>query len=224
MMHNENTPYLILASRSPRRKSLLEQAGLSFAVVQSDFDEDSVPPCRPERYVRTLARAKAEAIAALHPDAWIIGADTIVCVDGVILGKPRSREDARGMLRRLSGRTHQVITGYALVHRASENCITDAVKTEVRFKPLKTEEIEWYLDTGEPFDKAGAYAIQGLGTFLVKAIEGSYTNVVGLPVCEIIDRLEREGIIRPGSDGRWTPAMLSETLHLAENDKNRRRQ
>ncbi len=107
------------------------------------------------------------------------------------------------MLNLLSGQTHQVVTGYALIRNAEQKLFTDAVRTDVSFKTLSTEEIEWYIHTSEPFDKAGGYAIQGLGTFLVKGIKGSYTNVVGLPVCEVIELLYREGVIRPGRLDCW---------------------
>jgi septum formation protein len=186
---------LILASQSPRRKYLLEKAGLVFDVLPSSVDESAVPLSDPAIYVTTLAKAKAEEIASRHPDAWVIGADTIVLINGKILGKPASRKEAREMLRYLSGQTHQVYTGYALCCRASGRMIRDAVRTDVQFKDLSEAEIAWYIQTGEPFDKAGAYAIQGLGTFLVRSINGSYTNVVGLPVCEVIEALMQEGVI-----------------------------
>ena len=123
------------------------------------------------------------------------GADTIVLIDGTILGKPESTADARSMLRRLSGQTHQVLTGYCIRCSARDRRFSETVVTDVSFKKLSDMEIEWYVRTGEPFDKAGAYAIQGIGTFLVKRIDGSYTNVVGLPVCEVIEFLLKEGII-----------------------------
>ena len=186
---------LILASQSPRRRYLLRKAGLVFQVIPSGVDEGDVPLTEPAAYVKALARAKAEDVASRHPDAWVIGADTVVLIGGDILGKPGSRREAREMLRQLSGQTHQVHTGYALCCRDAGRMITDAVKTDVRFKSLSEAEIEWYIQTGEPFDKAGAYAIQGLGTFLVRSISGSYTNVVGLPVCEVIEALIREGVI-----------------------------
>jgi septum formation protein len=124
-----------------------------------------------------------------------VGADTIVRIEGTILGKPKSRDDAREMLNRLSGKTHQVLTGFAVCCENRSFNHSETVTTDVQFKALTPKEIEWYIHTQEPFDKAGAYAIQGLGTFLVKRINGSYTNVVGLPVCEVIDVLLKEGII-----------------------------
>lgn len=187
---------LILASKSPRRRYLLSQAGLQFDVIPSGFDEGSVPFTTPAEYVSALSRAKADDIAARHPQSWVIGADTIVLMDGEILGKPKGRQAAREMLGRLSGRTHQVYTGYTICRRNLNKCFTDAICTDVTFKELSTEEVEWYIHTDEPFDKAGAYAIQGLGTFLVRRINGSYTNVVGLPVCEVIEYLIREGVLQ----------------------------
>ncbi len=199
MQSVENSKILILASQSPRRKYLLDQAGLQFKVIPSRVEESTVPMTSPESYVRLLAEQKAQDIARQYPDNYVIGADTIVLMDGTILGKPKSRDEARQMLTRLSGKTHQVLTGFAVCCTAGSYSYSDTVKTDVRFKNLAPEEIEWYIHTPEPFDKAGAYAIQGLGTFLVQSINGSYTNVVGLPICEIIELLLKEGII--GLDG-----------------------
>ncbi len=190
----ENQP-LVLASKSPRRRYLLEQAGLRFEVVPSGIDESGFALTSPEEYVRRLAAAKADDVAAARRDAWVIGADTIVLIDGTVLGKPGGRAEARVMLGRLSGRTHQVYTGYSIRCRSRQWTFTDAVVTDVTFKALSDEEIQWYIHTDEPFDKAGAYAIQGLGTFLVRRINGSYTNVVGLPVCEVIEVLIKAGAV-----------------------------
>lgn len=191
--HDE--PLIILASKSPRRRRLLQQAGLSFAVVPSDIDETSIPYASPEVYVKSLSEAKADDISNIYPDKWIIGADTIVLKDDMILGKPVSRDDARAMLKQLSGQTHHVLTGYAICCRAQERKFSETIKTAVLFKNLTDAEIEWYIHTTEPFDKAGAYAIQGLGSFLVKRINGSYTNVVGLPVCEVIGFFIKQGVL-----------------------------
>ena len=192
---NTAAPQLILASQSPRRRYLLEQAGLTFSVIPSTFDEDSVLLTTPADYVKTLAGAKADEIAGQYPDSWVIGADTIVTIDGAILGKPGTPDEARQMLERLSGQSHFVYTGYSIVCKNKPTCICEAIKTDVRFKALTTDEIDWYVQTGEPFDKAGAYAIQGMGTFLVRRINGSYTNVVGLPVCEVIEALIKIGVV-----------------------------
>jgi septum formation protein len=188
---------LILASKSPRRKHLLEQAGLKFSVIPSDFDETSVAMSDPASYVRALAEFKALDISHKHPDSWVIGADTLVLIDNQALGKPGCDDDAREMLKRLSGKSHQVLTGYCICCRAKKQLFSETVKTDVHFKELRLEEIDWYIGTGEPSDKAGAYAIQGLGSFLVRSIKGSYTNVVGLPVCEVIEFLIKEGAIVP---------------------------
>ena len=149
----------------------------------------------PESYVKKLAKSKAIDISKKHPDSWVLGADTIVLIGDHILGKPGSKNEARLMLKKLSGNTHQVITGYCLCHQTQNQIIAETVKTDVRFKTLRDAEIEWYIQTGEPFDKAGAYAIQGIGTFLVESINGSYTNVVGLPVCEVMEHLINKGVM-----------------------------
>ena len=195
MNRPHNRSGLILASKSPRRSELLEQAGLTFSVIPSDFDESTVAVSTPESYVISLAKSKALDISQKHPAAWIIGADTIVLIDRKILGKPASINEARDMLQRLSDRTHQVLTGYCICCKKKNRIFSETVKTDVRFKRLNDAEIKWYIQTGEPFDKAGAYAIQGMGTFLVKSINGSYTNVVGLPVCEVIEYLIKEEVI-----------------------------
>jgi len=195
MNARHDRPRLILASKSPRRSDLLEQAGLTFSVIPSDFDESTVAMSDPDSYVIALAEYKAIDISEKHPASWVIGADTIVLIDRNILGKPGSKEEARDMLQRLSGKTHQVLTGYCICCKKKNRFFSETIKTDVRFKKLSDAEIEWYIQTEEPFDKAGAYAIQGLGTFLVKRINGSYTNVVGLPVCEVIELLIKEGVI-----------------------------
>lgn len=195
MNKNKQPPRLILASKSPRRKYLLEQAGLDFAVIPSQVDEAAVALSDPHPYVTGLAEAKAHEVAARHPESWVVGADTIVSIGGTILGKPRSPEQAREILKRLSRQTHQVYTGFCLRCHAREQSYSRSIVTDVVFKELSPAEIDWYISTDEPFDKAGAYAIQGLGTFLVRAIHGSYTNVVGLPVCELIELLIQLGVV-----------------------------
>ena len=191
-----NGPELILASKSPRRRYLLKQAGLKFSVIPSSFDESSVTLSSPDVYVRQLAENKARDISEQYPDSWVIGADTIVFIDGTILGKPGSHAEARTMLKNLSGRTHQVLTGYCICCHRIGSRFSETVKTDVCFKKLTDREIDWYISSGEPFDKAGAYAIQGIGTFLVKRINGSYTNVVGLPVCEVVEFLINQNVLR----------------------------
>jgi septum formation protein len=186
---------LILASKSPRRSDLFKQAGLTFSIIPSAFDESSLTMSDPESHVKALAKSKAIDISRKHPDSWVLGADTIVRIEDRILGKPGSKDEARSMLKQLSGKTHQVITGYCLCCHTKNKFISETVKTDVRFKTLRDTEIEWYIQTGESFDKAGAYAIQGVGTFLVKSINGSYTNVVGLPICEVMELLINEGVV-----------------------------
>ncbi len=180
---------VILASKSPRRKELLLQAGLQFEVIPSRVDESTVAPAAPESYAAALSQAKADDVGTRFPARWVIAADTIVRIDREILGKPRDRAEARDMLQRLSGRTHQVYTAFTICRLDRDLRHTQVIGTDVTFKALSAEEIEWYIRTAEPFDKAGAYAIQGLGTALVRRIDGSYTNVVGLPVCEVMDYL-----------------------------------
>jgi septum formation protein len=195
MKKSDNRSELILASKSPRRRYLLQQAGLKFSVIPSDFDESSIKLSSPLSYVRRLAEAKAMDISRRYPDSWIIGADTIVFLDNKILGKPASRTEARTMLQSLSAKTHQVHTGYCICCKSLDRFFSETVTTDVCFKALAQREIDWYINSGEPFDKAGAYAIQGIGTFLVKRINGSYTNVVGLPVCEVLEFLIKEGVV-----------------------------
>lgn len=191
----QTTPDLILASDSPRRRNLLQQAGLTFSVISPAVDEASIRAVDPAKHVQTLAVAKAQAVARRQPAGWVIGADTIVVIDGAILGKPSGNPTARTMLTQLSGRLHCVYTGFAVVCQQQQVQLTETVKTEVQFKHLSSAEIDWYIQTGEPADKAGAYAIQGRGAFMVRRINGSYTNVVGLPMCEVIETLMHLGVV-----------------------------
>jgi septum formation protein len=186
---------LILASKSPRRNELLRQMGLDFEVVPSRVTENFIETEPPEGHVIRLAEAKAQDVAGEYPDRWVIAADTVVYIDGSILGKPKDREEAAGMLRRLGGKEHSVLTGFSVCHLGKGKRDKEAVQTGVRMKSLTTAEIEWYVDTGEPFDKAGGYAIQGIGSFMIESIRGSYTNVVGLPLCELIQMMSRLGAI-----------------------------
>jgi septum formation protein len=179
---------LVLASASPRRKALLMAAGIPCTVVPAAVDERPEPNETPRAHVRRLARAKALEVSRGRPLATILGADTIVVVDDEIMGKPADGEDARGMLRRLSGRVHQVYTGVALWHAGE---MRDAVAlTDVEMAELTEAQIDWYVASGEPADKAGAYAIQGLASRFVTRINGSYTNVVGLPVALVCSWLD----------------------------------
>lgn len=182
---------VILASRSPRRQELLRLITEAFSVQVSRFDEEPLMGAGlpPEALVRALSAGKAGAVCAEHPDALIIGGDTVVVSpDGEIFGIPKDRADAARMLRSLAGRTHRVVTGVTI--REKEHALSFAVSTDVAFYPLSDGEIEAYLDTGEPFDKAGAYGIQGYGGLLVQGIRGSYDNVVGLPAAELCHKLQ----------------------------------
>ena len=175
-------PRIILASASPRRAELLRAAGVTFDVRPADVDESVRSGEAPIDYVRRLAAEKARVIRAGAPDRVVLAADTTVVVDHHILGKPTDAEDARQMLGLLSGRTHQVITGVAIASPDAEALAVATDTTTVEFAPLTDEEIAWYVASGEPMDKAGAYAIQGLASRFITRIDGSYSNVVGLPV------------------------------------------
>jgi septum formation protein len=192
---------LILASKSPRRYELLKQVGLDFEVIPSRVMEDIVQKESPKEHVIRLAEAKARDIASGYPDRWVIAADTIVYINGSILGKPKSREEAMEMLHRLSGQEHWVLTGFSVCHLGKGKSDKEAVQTAVKMKTLSPTEMEWYVQTGEPFDKAGGYAIQGIGSFMIESIRGSYTNVVGLPLCELIQMLNRLGAIAISESG-----------------------
>jgi septum formation protein len=186
---------LILASKSPRRNELLKQMGFDFEVIPSRVTENFIQTEPPEEHVIRLAESKVRDVAGKYPDCWVIAADTIVYIDGSNLGKPKDREEAVQMLRRLSGQEHSVITGFSVCHLEKMKNDKEAVRTAVRMKGLTTAEIEWYVHTGEPFDKAGGYAVQGIGAFMIESIRGSYTNVVGLPLCELIQMLSRLGAV-----------------------------
>lgn len=190
-----SAPQLVLASASPRRSELLARVGLRFAVVPSALPEELLPGESPEEHVLRLARGKALQVSARAEVAgrWFLGSDTVVVRDAAILGKPCDAAAAAAMLASLSGRRHRVLSGIAVHDRHSGATMAEVVATQVRFKELTAREIAGYIASGEPFDKAGAYAIQGLGAALVRDIEGSYTNVVGLPLCEVLEMLEGLG-------------------------------
>jgi septum formation protein len=191
---SKNGP-LLLASASPRRKQLLRQMGIPFRTLTSRVREDNLSP-DPRRNARLLAEAKARAVLQKSPGNWILGADTIVVLGRAVLGKPRDEGEAFSMLRQLSGKEHRVITGFCLLSPEAKQAHSEAVVTRVRFKTLTKQEILGYIATGEPFGKAGSYAIQGIGTFLVQGITGSYTNVVGLPLCALVKALLGTGALK----------------------------
>lgn len=183
---------IILASGSPRRKELLTNMGIrSFSVVKTDFDESTVRADDPAALVEALSAGKAASVPAGRGDL-LIAADTVVALDGTILGKPADRADAVRMLTALSGRTHQVYTGVTV--RRDDHAVTFHQVTKVTFRPLTREEIDAYVSTGEPMDKAGAYGIQALGSLLVEGIEGDYFNVMGLPICRLGQVLGQFGV------------------------------
>lgn len=187
---SETSPKIILASTSPRRSELLKNIGVEFELATGNVLERPHPDEAPPDYITRVARAKVMAVARQHESGLIIGADTVVVLDGQLLGKPENEQDAERMLTRLSGRWHAVMTGVALYDVSSKREVADFDKTLVRFAQLTRKEIEWYIKTGEPMDKAGAYGIQGLGGLFVDEIAGNYYNVVGLPL-PLVYRLAR---------------------------------
>jgi septum formation protein len=186
----ETLPKIILASTSPRRSELLKQIGVEFELASGNVQERPHPDEAPPDYITRVARAKVIAVALQRESGLIIGADTVVVLDGQLLGKPEDEADAERMLKRLSGRWHAVMTGVALYDVATRQEVADFDKTLVKFARLTDKEIEWYVKTGEPMDKAGAYGIQGLGGLFVDEIAGNYYNVVGLPL-PLVYRLAR---------------------------------
>lgn len=183
---------LVLASASPRRRELLAAAGLSFDVDAADVDETRLADEAPGTYVLRLARRKAEVVAARNPQRVVLGADTIVVLGETVLGKPEGAGQAAAMLRLLSGRAHEVMTGVALVVNGQTHA--DVATTTVWMAEMSPADIEWYVASGEPLDKAGAYAIQGLASRFIPRIEGSYSNVVGLPVVTVLELIRRSAI------------------------------
>lgn len=196
-MNNSQKLSLILASGSPRRREFFTRMGWDFTVVKPGTEERVHPGETPEQYVRRNAEEKSADALAAAPAAGVAGpavavaADTVVVQDGRILEKPKDAADARRMLRELSGRTHQVMTGLCI--RTAGEYHSQTVVTDVEFKPLADAEIDAYIRTGEPMDKAGAYAIQGLAAYMIRSVRGSYTNVVGLPLSETVEALAPYG-------------------------------
>lgn len=187
---------IVLASHSPRRREFLKNLGIEFSVLGTDVDETIHPNEPIPDHVVRLSRQKAHAAAvAERQAAFVLGADTLVVVDGAALGKPTDRADAVRMLGLISGRTHRVISGFCVVAQDSNREITGAVETLVTMKRLSEKEIGAYIQTGEPMDKAGAYAVQGYASAFITKIEGSYTNVVGLPISEVVDALLSLGAV-----------------------------
>jgi septum formation protein len=190
---------IILASASPRREHLLREMGLRFTVVQPAGVEELLGGAVPDVVAMQNAQRKARAVSGRHPDSVVIGADTIVVIEGKLFGKPRDREDATQMLGQLAGRQHEVVTGVCLLHRALDMELTFAETTRVWMRPLSQVQIAEYLGKINPLDKAGAYAIQEHGAGIVDHIEGSYHNVMGLPTERLAATLERIGMVRRAS-------------------------
>lgn len=191
---------IILASASPRRRELLESIGLAFEIRSSDVPEEQQAGEDVGTYVQRLAGEKAKAVSAGFPESWVIAADTVVYLDETVLEKPVDRDEAVTMLGKLAGRTHSVFSGLILMNASRGRSLTEVVRTEVTIMALERSIIEWYADTGEPMDKAGAYAIQGQGAMFVERIEGSYTNVVGLPLPTLFRMMKSVGISPVGPE------------------------
>lgn len=187
-------PQLVLASASPRRRQLLSQLGLDFITIPSEIEEEGYGDLPPMEQVMALARAKAERVALGLSDAIVLGADTLVVCQGQVLGKPATSQEAEAMLSFLSGKSHEVYTGVAVIKVPGMISRQAWERTEVRFRQLTLREIRAYVATGEPLDKAGAYGIQGLGALLVESICGDFFNVVGLPLVRTVALLQEFGI------------------------------
>lgn len=190
---------LVLASASPRRQNYFQDLGLNFSVHAADIDESPFPEEKPQAFVSRMAAEKARDVAGLYPGSWIVAADTVVILAGSILGKPKDSMSAVSMLMRLAGQEHQVRTGICLACQQDGVMVVQSVCTRVVFRHFSEDVARAYVATGEPLDKAGSYGIQGKGAFLVQEIIGSYSNVVGLPLCELLKMLEEYGVIAVSS-------------------------
>jgi septum formation protein len=190
-----NLQPLVLASESPRRIQLLRSLGLTFKVIPSGIEEGDGPEKEPDALVEYRAQEKGRAISQRYPESWVLSADTIVVLRHTIFGKPADAEQAVAMLQQLDGQEHHVFSGLCLMRGCPTFMRVGCVRTGVRFKRLSEAEIHAYVKTGEPLDKAGAYGIQGMGAFLVESLHGSYTNVVGLPLCETLEWLLEQRIV-----------------------------
>ena len=186
---------LVLASASPRRAEMLKLLGVDFDRLPGDIDETFLEGETPREHVLRLSEGKAALAARGRPDAWVLGADTIVVVAGEILGKPGSPAEAAAMLEQLSGRKHEVLTGFAIIRQDLGIRVREVVRSTVLFREISGDEMAWYTGTSEPYDKAGAYAVQGMGACFVREIRGSFSNVVGLPLCEVFEALKRVNAI-----------------------------
>jgi septum formation protein len=192
---SKNNP-LVLASISPRRKAILIQLGIPFEPVGSMTDETVRGQMKVADFACQVAIRKAESVEKVCKNRWILSADTLVAVNKRVFGKPKDAHECHAMLAHLSGKSHSVITGFCVIDPEGNKVHLEAVITKVMVKQLREVEIEGYIKTGEPFGKAGAYAIQGIGSFMIERISGSYTNVVGLPVCEVVRALIKCGALK----------------------------
>lgn len=192
-VNDENA--IVLASESTRRIDILRTLGISFSIIPPDVDESKRKDETVREYVNRVAHDKASKVGKLFPEKWVIAADTVVVSKGRVLGKPKNERQAVEMLKRLRGRWHKVMTGYCIMNVSRGITYRDVAETKVFIKDLTDEEIRRYIKTSEPFDKAGSYAVQGKGGYMVKEIKGSYANVVGLPICEITEMLLTLGVL-----------------------------
>ena len=186
---------IVLASESTRRVDILRSLGISFSIIPPDIDEQRLKDESPRDFVLRVSLEKARKVGEHFVDKWVIGADTIVVNKGRVLGKPKDEADAFNMLKSLRGKWHKVITGYCILNVAKDIMYRDAVETRVFMRGLSDEEILRYIKTSEPLGKAGSYAVQGKGGYMVKEIKGSYSNVVGLPICEVAEVLLSLGVL-----------------------------
>lgn len=191
---NNDMKTIILASASPRRKELLKRIGLRFKVEPSDYEENISPELGPHELARALSSEKAKLVAKNHKSALVIAADTFIVFEGKILGKPRTETEAKKMLETISGRQHSVITGFTIIDTEDNRALSKSVETKVYVRKLTSNEIDAYIRSKEPLDKAGAYAIQGLGSIFVEKIEGDYFNVIGLPLSALAESLKEFGV------------------------------
>lgn len=185
---------IILASKSPRRKAILEQIGLTFDTVVSDFEEKIDTKLNPHKLAKKLSLGKAKSVAQKYNNAVIISADTFVIFNNEIIGKPKNKKDAKRILKLLSGKTHSIITGFTILDTDTKKSISKSVESKVVLKKLSNQEIDDYIKTGEPMDKAGAYDIQEKGAIFIKKIEGDYFNIVGLPIYPVTEELKKFGV------------------------------
>jgi len=185
---------IVLASKSPRKKELLKQFGIKFTVDVSNIEEKVNPKLEPKQVAKQLSLIKAKDVARRHEDAIIIAADTFVVLDNEIIGKPKSEGDAKKILKKLSNKPHLVMTGFTVIDTKTGRTITKSVETKVYFKKLTTNEIDNYVKSGEPLDKAGAYGIQEKGAIFIEKIEGDYSNVIGLPIFKLMETLKEFGV------------------------------